>query len=162
MLWKTFTPLLGPGVFWKIFSNGFLENTDKSGGLTLSITLCAKKKWSEDPRRFDYQFLIVFGCWVRKKYSFLLISVFAPNSREKPRNMNFSAVFAILNIRNRVRSILFVGINRQHQCDDFAKGKSRKCWKLQIWWSFKFQNFEFFDHFSEIFDTNIFFSRKIC
>ena len=84
-----------------------------------------------------------FKCWIRKKYSFLKVYSISPNSRVFPRNQPFSAVFAILNIRNRLRSILFF-----MSIDNIAVMiLQKKKWKKVKNWSFggffKFEIFNF-------------------
>ena len=104
---------------------------------------------------FYYQFLIVVWMVRSKKYSFLLISMFLPISRKKPRYLNFSAVFAILNIRNRVKTILFCWDQQTTTLWWFCKRKIKKM--LKTAYLVVIQIFEFFEYFSEIFSIQIYF-----
>ena len=129
----------------------FLPNECQAG--LWCITLCDRIKPKSEPSKATYGFWIIFDRWIRirgpKKHS---MSRFR-NIRGFPANSAVFAVFAILNIRNQVRSILFFELARHHHCGDFAKRKSRKCWKIKIWWWFKVQKFQFSDNFFDFFGT---------
>ena len=114
------------------------------------------------PGRFDKLFWSVLHRWFRISGRNFEKNGSSPNSREKPRKVHFSAVFAILNIRKRIRWILFFLMERTLYYDCFAKEKMKKSWKLEFWRIFKVWNCEFFGKFINFFHTNLRFFRKIC
>ena len=113
------------------------------------------------PGRFDKLFWSVLYRWFRISGRNFEKNGSSPNSREKPRKVHFSAVFAILNIRKRIRWILFFLMERTLYYDCFAKEKMKKSWKLEFWRIFKVWNLEFLVNFSIFFCTNFNFFRKI-
>ena len=113
-------------------------------------------------QRCDQTFLNPFLALISNFWSICEKKHFLRDIRGFPANSAFFAVFAILNIRNQDRSILSFGIARHHYCDDFAKRKSRKCWKIKILWQFKVQKFQFSDDFFDFLGIKYFFIPKIC